>query len=265
MGAWRKLHRLLHNHGRRCTNLAQWGKRSRDSRKRVSTVAPLEATGPNAEQIKFWNEGGGANFVKQQRMIDATIRPMGLQALDHTGLKEGAQALDVGCGCGDSSLEIARRVGSSGKVIGLDISTPMLDRAKESARAEGVSNIEFINGDAQTYRLPAAAFDVIFSRFGVMFFAEPRAAFANLLSGLKKSGRMAFVCWQSPMKNPWMSVPGMVVAQYVQVNPPSPEAPGPFAFGDGSRVRSILEGAGFADVAVEDRSASMRLPGADIE
>jgi SAM-dependent methyltransferase len=158
--------------------------------------------------------------------------------------------LDVGCGCGDTTLALAKRVGSSGSVLGLDISGPMLSRARERAAAGGLTNLRFQQADAQTVTLEER-FDVLFSRFGVMFFEMPDIAFANLRRALRPGARLAFVCWQPLGKNPWMAVPLAAVAPLVTLPPPTPGAPGPFAFADPAHVRRILERAGFSDVGFE--------------
>jgi SAM-dependent methyltransferase len=155
-------------------------------------------------------------------------------------------------------VELARRVGPGGEVVGVDISAPMLERARENARGRGVTNVGFENADAQTHALPGASFDLLFSRFGVMFFAEPAAAFANLRRSLRPAGRLAFVCWQAPTLNPWAIVPLMAAAAHLPLPPPpAPDAPGPFAFADQDRVRQILGDAGFRNVEFE--SVAMQL------
>jgi len=200
-------------------------------------MAGLEAHGPNAEQIKYWNEQAGPKWVALQALLDAQIAPLGRRAMDRAGVLAGAHILDVGCGCGQTTLELARRAGSGGAVTGIDISTVMLDRARQVAQEAGVRNVEFVNADAQTYTFPAAAFDVMFSRFGVMFFIDAVTAFAHLRAALRPEGRVAFVCWRSLFDNPWMLVPMMAAASHVQLPaPPAPDAPGPFAFADPDSV-----------------------------
>jgi SAM-dependent methyltransferase len=160
--------------------------------------------------------------------------------------------LDVGCGCGRTSLVLAERVAPGGEVTGLDISRPMLEVARERAADAHLPNVHFLEADAQTLALAPAAFDGVFSRFGVMFFADPTAAFRNLLIALKPGGRLAFVCWRSLAENPWMTEPMAAAAERLPPGPPPlpPDAPGPFAFADSERVRRILTEAGFADVAL---------------
>jgi SAM-dependent methyltransferase len=213
---------------------------------------PLAFEGPNAQQIQYWNETGGMKWVQLHEFVNAQIEPLGRLAMDRGGVAPGEQVIDVGCGCGHTTIELARRVGERGAVLGADISTVMLDKARVDARAAAVRNIEFENLDVQTHPLPRARFDVLYSRFGVMFFSDSTTAFANLRTTLKPGGRVAFVCWQALTENPWMFVPLMAAAQHIQLPPPpEPGAPGPFAFADADRVRGILTGAGFVDVAFE--------------
>ena len=218
---------------------------------------PLPLEGPNAEQITYWNQQAGPTWVAVQSLIDQQIRPLGRLAMERAALGPGLRVLDVGCGCGDTTIELAKRVAPGGEAHGVDISAPMLTRAAQQARAAQVSNARFELADAQTSEHPAGHFDVLFSRFGVMFFAEPIVAFSNLRQALRAGGRLVFVCWQAMMENPWMGVPMMAALQHLPPPPiPAPGAPGPFAFADPDRVREILAGAGFSDVALE----SVRMP-----
>jgi SAM-dependent methyltransferase len=212
----------------------------------------IEARGPNAQQIDYWNQQAGPKWVALQDLIDVQIRPLGLRTMDAARIAQGERVLDVGCGCGDTTRELARRVETSGKVTGVDISTVMLDRARELTRQSGITHANFENADAQTHRFEAASVDAIFSRFGVMFFAQPDQAFANLLTALRPGGRLAFVCWQQVQGNPWMFVPMMAAMQHVPPPPMAgPDAPGPFAFADTEKVRGILTRAGFNEIGFE--------------
>jgi len=226
----------------------------------------ISASGPNAEQIKYWNERG-ATWVQLQDMLDEQLRPLGTRVMDRAGIVEGQRVLDVGCGCGDTTLTLAQRVGTSGSVVGIDISAPMLSQARARAAAAGLANVNFENADAQTQQISPPAFDIVFSRFGVMFFVEPAAAFTNLRRHLRSGGRLAFVCWQSLAENPWMFIPLMAAAQHVQLpSPPPPEAPGPFAFADDARVTAILSSAGFTDIAFESLKETLVIAaGADLD
>jgi SAM-dependent methyltransferase len=214
-------------------------------------MATLPPEGPNAEQIRYWNELAGPRWVVQQEALDVQIAPLGRAAMERAALRAGERVLDVGCGCGSTTLELARRVAPGGSVLGIDISTVMLEVARREAERAGETSVRFENADAQTHRF-GADFDVLFSRFGVMFFIDPVAGFANLARALRPGGRLAFVCWQALPVNPWMAVPMMAAMQHVSLPPPpAPGAPGPFAFADPERVRRILEEAGFRDVTLE--------------
>lgn len=212
----------------------------------------LESTGPNAEQIDYWNDQGGPKWVALHALINAQIEPLGRIAMDRGKISAGDRVIDVGCGCGGTTLEIAHRVGAGGQVLGIDVSRPMLERARDAAAEAGVGHARFQQADVQTGRLDAVGFDVVFSRFGVMFFADPVAAFRNLRSALRREARLSFVCWQAVQRNPWMIVPMGAALQHLPPPPlPPPDAPGPFAFADPDRVRGILSGAGFEKIELE--------------
>src|SRR5205085_5408254 len=150
------------------------------------------------------------------RQLDA----VGGAAMDAANLGSADSVLDVGCGCGSTTLALARRVGSSGRALGIDISAPMLEVARRRAREEGLSNASFEQADAQVHAF-RQEFDVLYSRFGVMFFDDPPLAFKNLHGAMRAGGRLAFVCWQALHKNPWMSVPMMAAFQHVTIDPPA--------------------------------------------
>jgi SAM-dependent methyltransferase len=212
----------------------------------------MSASEPNAESIRFWNESAGPRWVRLQSELDAQLAELGGIVLDASSLSPGERVLDVGCGCGTFALQIARRVGNEGAVCGIDISAPMLEQARKAARDSHLDNVQFLEADAQTYEFAPQSQDALLSRFGVMFFDDPVAAFTNLRRALRPGGRLAFVCFQAMDKNLWATLPVAVVERHTTVErPASPFAPGPFAFADAERVRGILQAGGFSDVSLD--------------
>jgi SAM-dependent methyltransferase len=204
---------------------------------------------PNAAQVEYWNSGAGPTWASLQAPLDRQLAPLGRQAMAALAPQAGERILDIGCGAGETTLELAQAVSPGGEVTGVDISRPLLDLARR--RAEGLASVRFVEGDAQVHSFAPASFDGVFSRFGVMFFADPAAAFANLRQALKPGGRLAFVCWRSPMENPILTAPMMAAAQHLPApTPPEPGAPGPFAFADPERVRGVLDAAAFTDIGI---------------
>lgn len=224
-----------------------------------------DATGPNAQQIAYWSEVTGPRWVAQQTELDAQLAPLSGAALARSGITTGARVLDVGCGCGQTLLDIGERVGAAGRVLGVDISSVMLARAEERVRARGMDHVECLRADAQIHPFPAGSFDHVFSRFGVMFFADPVAAFTNLHRALVPDGALSFACWQPLASNAWMALPMRAVATRITLPPPSePGAPGPYSLADPAHGRSLLEAAGFRDVQHHSLELELRI-GADLE
>jgi SAM-dependent methyltransferase len=202
--------------------------------------------------------------VRLQEQLDQQLAPFGHVVMDRLAIGAGERVLDVGCGCGETSLELGRRVGPKGSVLGVDISTVMLERAAE--RGKSAPNVRFQIADAQTHAFAPGSFDAIFSRFGVMFFQDPPAAFANLARALVPGGRIGFHCWKALPENPWMTVPFFAALQHVPApTPPPPNSPGPFAFADADRVRGILSDAGFAEIDFESRNDMMGVGSAALD
>ena len=220
----------------------------------------LEPSGPNADQIEFWNGEGGRRFIKYQSALDVMIGPFGETAMERLGLKTGEIVLDVGCGCGGTTIEIARRVGSTGEAVGVDISEIMLARAEDVAAHADTTNVFFELADVEAKPLHRDSFDAAFSRFGVMFFADPVKAFGNVASVLHDTGRIAFACWQALDKNPWLGIQLAAVLPFVEPpEAPPPGAPGPFSFAEPDRVRQVLTDAGFSGVEIEPFAPDMHL------
>jgi SAM-dependent methyltransferase len=206
----------------------------------------------NEAEIAYWNSAGGRHWVERQQFQDLVLGPILLATLEQAQLRRGERVVDVGCGTGASSIALAERAGSSGQVLGIDVSGPMLARAAERL-PPGVP-VRFVRADATTYRFESAAFDLRFSRFGVMFFADPARTFANLRTALKPSGRLAFACWRKFDENPWLQVPLRATLEHVAPLPrPGPEDPGPFSFASEQHVHRILADAGFRSVVLEPR------------
>jgi SAM-dependent methyltransferase len=217
---------------------------------------------PRASQ-SFVDKGGEA-WVRMQERTDALIDPLGRVAIERLGVVAGQRILDVGCGCGQTLLELAELAGPSGQVLGVDISPPMLARAGE--RVAGRPTITLALGDAQTYAFAPGAFDAVYSRFGVMFFDDPRAAFGNLRAAARSGARLSFVCWQDLSKNPWAARPLEAVMRLLPESA-MPDMlregrPGPFFMSDAARVRAILGEAGWKDVSLEPVEMPLQLGGA---
>lgn len=213
--------------------------------------------GDNAAQIADWNGAVGRRWASLQSDLDVMVRPFGDAALSAAALKAGERVLDVGCGCGDTTFEIARRIGPTGTVLGVDVSQPMLEVARQRGKADGMK-VEFQEADASKAPLPRDR-DLIFSRFGVMFFDAPVQAFAHLRQSLAKGGRLTFCCWQELKANPWADVPLQAVRKALEISlpPTDPQAPGPFAFAAPERVEAILREAGFSEIRVQPFEASV--------
>ena len=168
--------------------------------------------------------------------------------------RSGESVIDVGCGAGETTLRLAAITGAA---LGVDVSEPLLARARERARAVG-SPARFECADATAYDFSGEAADLMTSRFGVMFFADPAKSFANLRKGLKPRARLVFACWREPKLNPWLMAPYAAAIKHVPAPPrPGPEDPGPFSFADEQRVRRILDEAGFAEVTLSPRDFSL--------
>lgn len=199
----------------------------------------------NADQLSFWNGQGGHTWVARQEHTDITLTPVSEALLALAAPRSGERVLDVGCGCGATTLEFARAVGPTGHVTAVDISGPMLAEAKARAEAAGIANVDWLQVDAATAAL--GEFDLLTSSFGLMFFGDPVAAFAHIRRAARPGARMAFVSWRPITENPWMEVPLHAVSGHVPPRPkPNPQAPGMFAMADPQRVSRILTAAGWA-------------------
>jgi SAM-dependent methyltransferase len=195
-----------------------------------------------AEQAAFWNGPGGEAWLASYERIQRSITGLSEDLLAAAAAKAGERVLDVGCGTGETTGLLAKAVGETGRVLGVDISRVLVSAAQ--ARAPG--NAAFEAGDAANHAFETAAFDLVFSRFGVMFFPDPVQAFRNLRRALRPNGRLVFLCWRTLQENPWVGVLMQAAMPHLPpVERPGPEDPGPFSFGDQTRVERILRTAGF--------------------
>ncbi|WP_394829659.1 class I SAM-dependent methyltransferase [Pendulispora albinea] len=207
----------------------------------------------NPKPLDDWNGARGARWATHHEWLDRSFAAFGAAALNAACLHPGEHVLDVGCGAGATTLELVRHVQPHGRVLGVDISEALLQRARERARAQPTTQatLDFELADASRHAFAPGSFDVLFSRFGVMFFADPPRAFTHLHAALARGGRATFVCWRSPAENPWFHLPLRALQGVLPPGPPAdPLAPGPFAFADRHRIESILRQSGFSDIAI---------------
>src|SRR4051794_5134257 len=210
----------------------------------------------NADQIAYWNGPGGQHWTDRQQTQDILLAPVSDILIDRAKAKAGERIVDVGCGCGATTIAFAQKVGPAGHVFGIDISAPMLARARQIAPA-GIP-VDFALADATVYPFVSGSFDLVVSRFGVMFFAKPAISFANMRTALRPSGRLTFACWREPRDNPWLMAPLQAVYKHVPKLPQlGPEDPGPFSFASEQRVIRILSQAGFSGIEMEPCNLSL--------
>ncbi|MEM7376108.1 MAG: class I SAM-dependent methyltransferase [Pseudomonadota bacterium] len=215
----------------------------------------------NEDEIRFWNRRGGEQWGAKQHLLDTLFREITEHLLGQAAVATGEHVIDVGCGNGDTTLALARRVGDAGSVTALDVSTTLLDDARNRLAGAAVTNVHLVEADAQLAALALHA-DAIVSRFGVMFFSDPVAAFANLRAHANPGGRLAFAAWGEIEDNPWFAAPlDAAVAQLGSVAPRNPRKPGPTAFGDSAYVRRILVAAGWSDIDIASHDVGLHIAG----
>lgn len=196
-----------------------------------------------AEQAAYWSGPGGQGWLAAYHRIERSIAAFSEALLRAAAAQPGERVIDIGCGTGATTAALARAVGPTGHVLGIDISQTLID----VARSQQIGNATFMLGDAAAHPFEAAAHDLVFSRFGVMFFGDPVSAFRNFRQALKPAGRLVFLCWRTPQENPWGAVPLRATVPFLPPMPrPGPEDPGQYSFGDRGRVERILKDAGFA-------------------
>jgi SAM-dependent methyltransferase len=230
------------------------------------TALPGEDPAANREQHEYWTHAGARFYRDHGDTNEALFAPFGTAMLAAARLAPGERVLDVGCGHGTSTVAAAEQVTPAGRVVGVDISAAMLEPAREPVASAGLHNVELLQADAQVHPFDPVSFDAVISRFGMMFFEDPAAAFANLARSTRPGGRLAFVCWRAPMDSEWVAVAlGAVVAalgRAPELGPPG--APGPFALADGHRLVELVTAGGFRDVALESLTRPVRL-GSDVD
>jgi len=220
----------------------------------MTTEAP-----ENAEQSESWNGDNGLRWVAQADQRDAILAPVAETLFAALTLTPGMRVLDIGCGCGVTSLRAATLVGDEGAVTGVDISTTMLDVARQRAHDHGITGAEFVDADAQVFPFAPASFDAVISRFGTMFFADSTAAFTNIGQALRPGGRLTIATWQSLFVNDWLMVPGAALLQHAPMPDADPTAPGMFAQSDPDTVTAVLTAAGFVDIALDPVTVTFTL------
>ena len=214
----------------------------------------------NEQQTEFWSGSGGEYWVVNQQQMDTMLEPLGAQALARIDLSGVRHLLDIGCGTGSTTLDIAARLPDGARVTGADLSVPMTDYARSRLGPAGISNADFMTCDLQTDGLEADMFDAAFSRFGVMFFDRPVIGFGNIRAAMQSGAPLAFVCWQTPRENLWHSLAVATAKKFIEMpTAPDPRAPGPFAFAEADYVTSILADAGFDDIVIEPHTQTVEL------
>ncbi|MBS2962002.1 methyltransferase domain-containing protein [Actinocrinis puniceicyclus] len=235
-----------------------------DAGTRGDTGEEATAVYASAAQSEAWNGASGQHWVEYRDRHEAQLRNFLPPLLAAADIAAGEHVLDVGCGCGCTTLHAARAA-ADGHALGVDLSEPMLAEARRRAAAEGVANVAFEQADAQLRPFAPGAFDVMVSRLGVMFFADPRAAFGNVARALRPGGRLAFLCWQPVAVNGFVSVPHRALSAHITVpNRDTPGEPGPFSLADPDEVRGLLTSAGCDGVDISAVAEPMWI-GTDVE
>lgn len=229
-------------------------------------MADSRASEWHGAQVAYWSGAGGETWLKGAERVEAAIEPLGDRAIAAATVRPGERIIDIGCGTGPTTLALAKAASPGGSVLGCDVAPILIDAAWRRALSSGVANVRFASGDASTYDFEPAAADLLFSRFGVMFFGDPAAAFRHLRGALKPRGRVVFLVWRPFKDNGWAFVPFAAAGPLLPQMPrPSPDEPGPFSFGDPDRPRAALTEAGFADIAINPVDFMMPLSRGGLE
>jgi SAM-dependent methyltransferase len=206
---------------------------------------------PNAAQQEYWNTVAGPRWVGFGGAVESRVREANDLLLARAAPQPGESVLEIGCGTGATTVPLAAAVGERGHVLGVDIAEPMLAVARRRVAESGLANISLLLADAQVHRFEPGRFDLIISRFGVMFFADPAAAFRNLCAAARPGGRLCFACWAPLAENPqWLVAYDIALRRLGPPAPKDPRAPGPLAFSDPDYVQGFLAAAGFADIEI---------------
>ncbi|MCZ0733973.1 methyltransferase domain-containing protein [Phreatobacter sp. AB_2022a] len=218
----------------------------------------------NDDQARRWNGLAGRAWVDMRAVVDGMFQPMADLLLAAVSAAGARAVLDVGCGTGAVSLGIAARLGAAGRCLGIDISAPMIAAAQARAALDGL-HAAFLQADAQTYAFAPASFDMIVSRFGVMFFEDPVAAFGNLLAAARPRAALRLLAWRGADANPFMTTAERAAAPLLPDLPPRPaDGPGQFGFADAAKVRRILEAAGWTAVDIQPVAFTCALPDSEL-
>jgi SAM-dependent methyltransferase len=224
-----------------------------------------DARPPENEQHALWNGPAAQAWIDTRDLLDATLRPFEDLLVEAVLASGGGHVLDVGCGTGSTTLAIARRIGQAGRAIGLDISDPMIAVARDRAANEG-SAAALIAADAESHRFEPPRFDAIVSRFGVMFFADPVRAFANLRLAARKDAALTCIVWRSAGENPFMTTAEHAAAPLLANIPPRrTDGPGQFAWADDGKVARILGDSGWSGIAIEPLDVTCAFPQSELD
>ncbi|WP_439100757.1 class I SAM-dependent methyltransferase [Congregibacter sp.] len=218
----------------------------------------------NEEQIAYWNGDAGRKWAQRDAMMSRMLAPVAEALMNHAEVDAARAVLDVGCGGGSETLMLAKRLGPEACVLGVDVSAPLLEIAREGLLSLGDAGkgVAFLEADASSHDFGEARFDLLFSRFGVMFFDDATAAFTHLRNAMLPGGRLAFACWQSLSNNPWTALPLKAALSVLPPPPPpKPRSPGPFAFAESDYVETLLGDAGWKNIAVTPHKVSMNWEG----
>lgn len=225
-------------------------------------MAAQQADRSNAREVQYWNSNSTQPWAIWHEPIDRLFAGLTQVALGLAAPQPGERVIDIGCGSGTTVLELATRVGPDGHVLGVDVSKQSVKRARERIAVAGIRQAEVVLSDVSTHAFAPNSFDLAFSRFGVMFFADPTASFTNLRRAMKPDGRLALAVFRAPQENPWGTAPVAAVRHLLPpITPPGPEEPGQFSWADPARVHRILENAGFQEVSLVPHDPAMLLAG----